>query len=97
MTQEEAYDFLVSAGYTDAAAVRFSETRFVLGQWLSIGQCKGNDILKTELRGVRVLGEGTCWVTAMRATGHWQEYVTWKAKQVPKGQPFTPNGEEIKS
>lgn len=81
MTREEAYDFLVSAGYKEAAVVQFGPDRFVLGQWLPIAQCKGKDILKSESRGVQVLGEGSCWTTAMRATGHWQEFMAWKMKQ----------------
>ena len=89
MTREEAYDFLVSAGFKNAAVVHFGEDRYVLGQWLPIGQCKGNDILKTKPedgQAVQVLGEGSCWVSAMRATGLWQEYVTWKSKQPPAAE-----------
>lgn len=86
MTAEEAYDFLVSAGYKDAVALKFSEDRFVLGQWLPLAQLKDGFILRTkpeEGQAVRVLGEGACWVTAMRATGHWQEFTVWKSKQEP--------------
>ncbi len=89
MTREEAYDFLVSAGYKDPAVVFFGGDRYVLGQWLPLGQCKDGDILKTEERGVRVLGQGTCWTTAMRAAGHWQEFVTWKTKQEPAAPAVT--------
>lgn len=83
MTKEEAYDFLVSAGYKEPAVAVFGGDRFILGQWLPIGQCKDGDILKTEARGVRVLGEGSCWVTAMRAAGHWQEFGVWKTAKEP--------------
>lgn len=91
MTREEAYDFLVSAGFKEAAVVCLGDL-YVLGQWLPIAQCKGNDILKTKPedgRAVQVLGEGSCWVTAMRATGLWQEFVTWKSKQEPAAPAVT--------
>jgi hypothetical protein len=86
MTREEIYDFLVSVGYKDPAVVQFGEDLYVLGQWLPMSQLKGDVILKTREEGgqaVKVLGEGKSWVMAMQAAGHWQEYVTWKEKQVP--------------
>lgn len=87
MTAEEAYDFLVSVGYKDAAVVKLAEDRFVLGQWLPLAQLKKGSILQAKEKGIQVLGEGSCWLTAMRAAGHWQDYVAWKAKRPVEVKP----------
>ncbi len=88
MTAEEAYDFLVSeGGFIEPVALKLGD-RHILGYWTDGGALpkgkgiQGGSILRSEKKVVIVRGEGSCWITAMRATGYWNEYMAWKTKRV---------------
>ena len=59
LTRSEAYD--LACEYIESPAVIEWGDRCIIGRWISIEHNIGGLILKTETKGVEVLGDGNSW------------------------------------
>ena len=76
MKPEQLYDLALARGIANPAVIQLGD-RFVVGQWVSVAMLsdslprslQGPWVLRTDTKGVKVIGEGDSWLAAGVAAG----------------------------